>query len=103
MPDARPVAAIEFALTGEEGMKHCRTTDIIADAAYAIFNKPSRQFTGQFLIEPKPKEPTKHQYDHDVQTVYGFLKRFGLEKHRYVLFVGRLVPEKMVQVLRERK
>ncbi|MEZ6023877.1 MAG: NAD(P)-dependent oxidoreductase [Hyphomonadaceae bacterium] len=44
-------AAIEFALTGEEGMKHCRTPDIIADAAYAIFNKPSRQCTGNFFID----------------------------------------------------
>ncbi len=37
-------------------------------------------FSGQILIEPKPKEPTVHQYDFDVATVYGFLKRFGLEK-----------------------
>lgn len=36
-------------------------------------------FTGTILIEPKPHEPTKHQYDFDTQTVYGFLKRFGLE------------------------
>jgi xylose isomerase len=36
-------------------------------------------FTGQILIEPKPKEPTSHQYDFDTATVYGFLKRFGLE------------------------
>ena len=36
-------------------------------------------FEGQILIEPKPKEPTSHQYDFDVATVYGFLKRFGLE------------------------
>ncbi|MEI6643116.1 MAG: xylose isomerase [Novosphingobium sp.] len=36
-------------------------------------------FTGTILIEPKPHEPTKHQYDFDVQTVYGFLKRYGLE------------------------
>ena len=36
-------------------------------------------FTGQILIEPKPKEPTAHQYDFDTATVYGFLKRFGLE------------------------
>lgn len=34
----------------------------------------------QLLIEPKPKEPTKHQYDFDVQTVLGFLKAYGLEK-----------------------
>jgi citronellol/citronellal dehydrogenase len=44
-------AAIEFALAGEEGMKYCRTTDVIADAAYAIFNKASRQCTGNFFID----------------------------------------------------
>jgi xylose isomerase len=37
-------------------------------------------FKGTLLIEPKPQEPTKHQYDYDVATVYGFLKDFGLEK-----------------------
>ncbi|MDC9822566.1 xylose isomerase [Devosia sp. ZB163] len=37
-------------------------------------------FQGQLLIEPKPQEPTKHQYDYDVATVYGFLKTYGLEK-----------------------
>jgi xylose isomerase len=36
-------------------------------------------FDGQILVEPKPKEPTAHQYDFDVATVYGFLKRFNLE------------------------
>ncbi|HET9229771.1 MAG TPA: NAD(P)-dependent oxidoreductase [Vitreimonas sp.] len=44
-------AAIEFALAGEEGMRHCRTPDIISDAAYAIFNKPSRECTGNFFID----------------------------------------------------
>jgi citronellol/citronellal dehydrogenase len=44
-------AAIEFALTGEEGLRHCRTVDIMADAAYAIFNKPSRECTGNFFID----------------------------------------------------
>lgn len=44
-------AAIQFALAGEEGMKQCRTPEIMADAAYAIFNKPSREFTGNFLID----------------------------------------------------
>ncbi len=44
-------AAIEFALTGGEGMKHCRTTDIISDAAHAIFNKPARECTGNFFID----------------------------------------------------
>jgi xylose isomerase len=37
-------------------------------------------FKGAILIEPKPKEPTKHQYDFDVATVYSFLKAYGLEK-----------------------
>lgn len=38
-------------------------------------------FEGQLLIEPKPKEPTKHQYDFDVQTVIGFLKTYGLDPY----------------------
>ncbi|NMB20146.1 MAG: xylose isomerase [Firmicutes bacterium] len=37
-------------------------------------------FKGQFLIEPKPKEPTKHQYDFDVATVLGFLRTYDLDK-----------------------
>ena len=37
-------------------------------------------FAGTILIEPKPQEPTKHQYDYDVATVYGFLKTYGFEK-----------------------
>jgi xylose isomerase len=37
-------------------------------------------FKGTILIEPKPREPTKHQYDFDVAAVYGFLVRYGLEK-----------------------
>ncbi len=37
-------------------------------------------FTGTFLIEPKPMEPTKHQYDFDVATVMGFLAKHGLDK-----------------------
>ena len=37
-------------------------------------------FKGTILIEPKPKEPTKHQYDFDVGTIYGNLKRFDLDK-----------------------
>lgn len=36
-------------------------------------------FTGQFLIEPKPKEPTKHQYDTDTATVLAFLRKYGLQ------------------------
>ncbi|MCX4293662.1 MAG: xylose isomerase [Prevotella sp.] len=40
----------------------------------------SKGFTGTFLIEPKPMEPTKHQYDVDTETVIGFLKANGLDK-----------------------
>ncbi len=38
-------------------------------------------FKGQFLIEPKPKEPTKHQYDFDTGTVIGFLRTYGLDPY----------------------
>ena len=44
-------AAIQFALAGAEGLKHCRTVEIMADAAHAMFLKPSREFTGQFVID----------------------------------------------------
>jgi len=37
-------------------------------------------FKGTILLEPKPREPSKHQYDFDTATVYGFLTRYGLEK-----------------------
>ncbi|MFA9391627.1 MAG: xylose isomerase [Prolixibacteraceae bacterium] len=40
----------------------------------------AKGFKGTFLIEPKPMEPMKHQYDVDAETVIGFLKEFGLEK-----------------------
>jgi xylose isomerase len=38
-------------------------------------------FTGQFYFEPKPKEPTKHQYDYDSAACINFLRAYGLEKH----------------------
>ncbi|MEC0441132.1 xylose isomerase [Bacillus subtilis] len=38
-------------------------------------------YTGQFLIEPKPKEPTTHQYDTDAATTIAFLKQYGLDNH----------------------
>ena len=44
-------AAIEFALTGEEGLKHCRTVEIMSDAAHAIFEKDAKTFSGNFLID----------------------------------------------------
>ena len=47
--------------------------------AEAVDHKHRIGFTGAIPIEATPHEPTKHQYDFDAQTVYGFLKRFGLE------------------------
>ena len=52
-------------------------------------------FEGVLLVEPKPQEPTKHQYDYDVATVFGFLQRFGLEKEVKVnIEVGHAVLAK---------
>jgi citronellol/citronellal dehydrogenase len=44
-------AAIEFAVSGKEGLRACRTVDIMSDAAYVILNKKARNFTGNFLID----------------------------------------------------
>jgi citronellol/citronellal dehydrogenase len=44
-------AAIRNALAGDAGMARCRTVEIMADAAYAVFNKPAREFSGNFLID----------------------------------------------------
>lgn len=49
-------------------------------------------FKGTILIEPKPQEPTKHQYDFDTATVFGFLKNYGLENEvRVNIEVGHAV------------
>lgn len=44
-------SAIQNVLAGEEGLRHCRRPDILADAAYLVFNKPAKHFTGNFLID----------------------------------------------------
>ncbi len=71
---------------GREGYETLLNTDMARemDQMGRFFNlvvdyKHKIGFDGQILIEPKPQEPTKHQYDYDVATVYGFLKRYGLE------------------------
>lgn len=46
----------------------------------AVTYARSKGFTGDFYIEPKPKEPTKHQYDFDTSTVLAFLRKYGLDK-----------------------
>lgn len=71
---------------GREGYETLLNTDLTREAEQAgrmlakvVDYKHKIGFEGTILIEPKPQEPTKHQYDYDVATVYGFLKRFGLE------------------------
>ncbi|TRD16602.1 xylose isomerase [Palleronia caenipelagi] len=71
---------------GREGYETLLNTDLGREAEQAgrflsmvVEYKHQIGFEGALLIEPKPQEPTKHQYDYDVATVYGFLKRFGLE------------------------
>ncbi len=71
---------------GREGYETLLNTDLGREAEQAgaflrmvVEYKHKIGFKGTILIEPKPQEPSKHQYDYDVATVYGFLKRFGLE------------------------
>lgn len=71
---------------GREGYETLLNTDLTRERAQAgrmlqmvVDYKYKTGFKGTILIEPKPQEPTKHQYDYDVATVYGFLKDFGLE------------------------
>jgi xylose isomerase len=47
----------------------------------AVEHAKSIGFNGQFLFEPKPKEPTKHQYDFDAAACINFLRAYGLQKH----------------------
>ena len=47
----------------------------------AIRYKEQKGYTAQFLIEPKPREPTKHQYDYDAATTMAFLHEYGLHDH----------------------
>ncbi|MEM6409743.1 MAG: xylose isomerase, partial [Pseudomonadota bacterium] len=71
---------------GREGYETLLNTDLKRERQQAgrflqmvVDYKHKTGFAGTILIEPKPQEPTKHQYDYDVATVYGFLKDFGLE------------------------
>lgn len=71
---------------GREGYETLLNTDMKQELdqmgrflALVVDYKHKIGFTGQILIEPKPKEPSVHQYDFDTATVYGFLKRYGLE------------------------
>ncbi len=70
---------------GREGYMSLHNTNMEKELAHlAMFLSKARDygrkqgFKGTFLIEPKPMEPTKHQYDYDTATVTGFLNKYGL-------------------------
>jgi len=72
---------------GREGYHTLLNTDILQEQNHlaqffrmAADYKKKIGFTGNLLIEPKPKEPSKHQYDYDAMTVIAFLKTYGLDK-----------------------
>jgi len=72
---------------GREGYETLLNTDMALELdnmarlmRLAVDYGRSIGFTGDFYIEPKPKEPTKHQYDFDVSTVLAFLRKYGLEQ-----------------------
>ena len=71
---------------GREGYETLLNTDLKKERDHAgrflqmvVEYKHRIGFKGTILVEPKPQEPSKHQYDYDVATVYGFLREFGLE------------------------
>lgn len=72
---------------GREGYETLLNTDMaleldnMANLMHAAVDYArAKGFKGDFYIEPKPKEPTKHQYDFDSATVLGFLRKYGLDK-----------------------
>jgi xylose isomerase len=71
---------------GREGYETLLNTDLVREErqlarflTLVAEHKAKIGFTGALLLEPKPQEPTKHQYDYDSATVHGFLTRNGLE------------------------
>ena len=71
---------------GREGYETLLNTDLSRELDHlgrfltmVVEHKHKIGFKGAILVEPKPQEPSKHQYDFDVATCYGFLKRYGLE------------------------
>jgi len=72
---------------GREGYDSLLNTDLRQELdqygrflSMVVEHKHRIGFKGAILIEPKPFEPTKHQYDHDVASVFAFLQRYGLTK-----------------------
>jgi xylose isomerase len=73
---------------GREGYDTLLNTDLKRELDHlgrflhlAVDYKKQIGFTGPFYIEPKPKEPTKHQYDSDAAACYAFLQKYGLVEH----------------------
>ena len=73
---------------GREGYSTLLNTDLKREMDHlgkflhmAVAHKKAIGFKGQFLIEPKPKEPTKHQYDSDAAACLNFLRQYGLKDH----------------------
>jgi len=73
---------------GRDGFQSLLNTNVFAEVSHmasffkmAVAYKEKIGFNGQFLIEPKPKEPSRHQYDYDAMTVIAFLKTFDLDRH----------------------
>ncbi|MFY0664954.1 MAG: xylose isomerase [Natronospirillum sp.] len=72
---------------GREGYESLLNTDLKREQEQlgrfmqmVVEHKHKIGFKGTLLIEPKPQEPTKHQYDYDSATVFGFLQKYGLEQ-----------------------
>lgn len=73
---------------GREGYQTLLNTDVHQECTHmaklyqmAVNYKESKNYDAQFLIEPKPREPTKHQYDYDAQTTMAFLFQYNLQDH----------------------
>ncbi|MCI2400838.1 xylose isomerase [Aliiroseovarius subalbicans] len=71
---------------GREGYETLLNTDLSTELDHmgrflnmVVDYKHKIGFEGTILVEPKPQEPSKHQYDYDVATCFGFLKNYGLE------------------------
>ena len=87
MDATKKLGGVNYVLWGgREGYETLLNTDLRREDAQmgrflnlVVEYKHKIGFKGTILIEPKPQEPSKHQYDYDVATVYGFLRRHGLE------------------------
>jgi xylose isomerase len=84
----RDLGGASYALWGgREGYETLLNTDVKRELdqlgrflSMVVEHKHKIGFAGPILVETKPAEPNKHHYDYDVATVYGFLRRYGLEK-----------------------